>query len=427
MKILLFLIPILLVAAFLYFRMKGNGEASGNFSKELQYGPFTIQVKASSGKTFNMDKGSVSYTNVAYSIFHNGKAVAFPGALESNTGLPFLWGVYALPGATDPTLIAGSQSLYLVYLKNGSPVVEPLLQQHHDFASLQFLDSENGQPGAFSEVFMKNNTTGLDKLDSLEGGRYLMVSEHAVLDVQSRKIWPMNKDNNAIENYSYPSPHGALAFSPDQKTIVFKGEFQSWNTANENLPDSEHALIAYHFEKDKGYAVVFDDTDTRMNSSFQDFGQEWFNTYFEWVTTSDGDRLQLRPLEKLPHWTGRLSEDNYYTLYPVKPGMLPVFFDFVLGQMAWTKDNILEDKSGEYSGRTISMGSGAVKLDIVFREDERELNLSKHLYDDNNPASVEAVKKIAAAFDGELSAGKHQGHFGRVINETKQIHGMEDY
>jgi hypothetical protein len=31
------------------------------------------------------------------------------------------------------------------------------------------------------------------------------------------------------------------------------------------------------------------------------------------------------------------------------------------------------------------------------------------------------VEKIAKAFDQELLSGKHQEHFGRVINETKRI------
>ncbi len=419
MKIALLLVALIIVA--FYFYSKRN-----NLSKDIQYGPFTVRVSAKSGKNFNMNYGKmVNYTHVGYSVLYKGKVVAFPGALQNNTGLAFLWGVYALPGAPDPTLVAGSQSLYLIYLKNGEPFVEPLLQQGHDFASLQFLDSENGQPGPFSEVFIKQDTINLEKLDTLEGGRYLMVCEHAVLDVQTRKIWPMNKDNNAVENYSYPSPDGALAFSPDQKSIVFKSEFQSWNTQDEDLPDSEHALVAYDFEKDSGYAVKFDDTDTRMNYNFEDFGHPWFTTYFEWKKSPEGDRLQLRQLEKLPNWTGRYDpKGNYYTLYPVKSGMLPVFLDFVLAQMGWTKDNILKDETGEYTGRRLDLGSGEVKLDICFKEDEQELTFSKHLYDEKTPEYEALVKKIAEAFDAELASGKHQAHFWRVINETKLIMGL---
>lgn len=426
MKAALLLVALIIVAAYFYSVAKDKREASGNFSKDIPYGPFTVRVSATTGKRMNMDFRSYSYTNVAYAILHEGKPVVFPGALQNNTGLPFMWAVYALPGAPDPTLVAGSQSLYLIYLKNGAPVVEPLLQQGHDFASLQFLDSENGQPGPYMEVFSKGDTTDLEMLDSLEGGRYLMVSEHAVLDVQTRKIWPMNKDNNAVENYSYPSPHGALAFSPDQKSIVFKAEFQSWNTQNENLPDSEHALVAYYFEKDSGYTVKFDDTDTRMNSSFENFGNQWFVTYFEWKKSTAGDRLHLRQLGNPPNWTGRYDpKDSYYTLYPVKPEMLPIFLDFVLSQMGWTKANILKDETGEYTGHCLNLGSGAVKLDIGFQEDDRKLTFSKHLYDERTPEYEALVKKIADAFDAELAAGKHQEHFGRVINETKRIMGMK--
>ncbi len=423
MKIALLFTALILLASYLYSK---NKTASNNHSADIQYGPFTVRVSAQTGKTFNMNAGMVNYTNVACSILYKGEPVVFPGALQNNTGLPFMWAVYALPGAPDPTLVAGSQSLYLVYLKNDVPVVEPILQQGHDFASLQFLDHENGQPGPYQEVFMKNEATDLGKLDRLEGGRYLMVSEHAVLDVQTRKIWPMNQENNPVGNYSYPSPHGALAFSPDQKSIVFKAEFQSWNAQDEDLPDSEHALVAYNFEKDSGYAVTFDDTDTRMNSSFENFGTAWFTSYFEWKKSPEGDRLQLRQLEKRPNWTGRYNPaDNYYTLYPVKPEMLPVFLDFVLAQMGWSKADILKDETGEYTGRCLNLGSGAVKLGITFKEDEQTLTFSKNLYEEKTPEYETLVKKIAEAFNTELSSGKHQEHFGRIISETKRIRGLK--
>ena len=255
-----------------------------------------------------------------------------------------MWAVYTVPDAPYPTLVDGSQSLYLIYLKNNQLLVEPLVEQSRDFASLQLLDSENGQPGLYLEVYMKNETVNLDHLDSLKGGRYLMIFEHAILDVKTYKIWEMNKDNYPVDNYSYPSPHGALAFSPDQKSIVFHAEFQSWNTQVEDLPESEHALVVYNFETDKGYAVKYDDTDTRM-TNVQDIDYSWFTSYFEWEKLPEGDHLKFRQLKKLPNWTGKYDpKDSYYNLYPVKPGMLPAFLEFVLGQMGWTKENIKKIK-----------------------------------------------------------------------------------
>ncbi len=385
----------------------------------MAYGPFIIRAEAISGKTYNINYGMVSQTNVSYSIWYEGKPVKFPSALQTNTGLPYLWRVHALADAPTPTLLAGSQSLYLVFLKDGQPVVEPVIEQSSDFASVQFLDSEGGQPGAYIQVFSRSDTVGMDQLDTLKGGRYLLVSEHTVLDIPTLKQMIFNKDNNAVDNYSYPQPDGALAFSPDRKKIVFNAAFQSWNTDQANLPDSEHALIVYDFETDKGYSVRYDDTDTRMKN-FEDINLNWFNTYFEW--NANGDTLSLKKWDKLPYWTGSYKEtDNYYYLYPVKAGMLPVFKDFVLQQMGWGATNILSDKTAEYSGRSIELGSGTTKLDIVFREDEQQISFSRGLYENDSPEYKTMVEKIAKAFDQELLSGKHQEHFGRIYSETKRI------
>ena len=420
MKMLIWAGAVVVIGVILFYVFrKAIGADTTSIQKEMAYGPFIIRAEAISGKTYNINYGMVSQTNVSYSIWYEGKPVEFPSALQTNTGLPYLWRVHALPDAPTPTLLAGSQSLYLVFLKDGQPVVEPVIEQSSDFASVQFLDSEGGQPGAYMQVFSRSDTVGMDQLDTLKGGRYLLVSEHTVLDIPTLKQMIFNKDNNAVDNYSYPQPDGALAFSPDRKKIVFNAAFQSWNTEQTNLPDSEHALIVYDFENDKGYSVLYDDTDTRM-TNFEDINLDWFNTYFEWNTT--GDTLSLKKWDKLPYWTGRFRQtDNYYYLYPVKAGMLPVFKDFVLQQMGWGATNILSDKTAEYSGRSIELGSGTTKLDIVFREDEQQISFSRNLYENDSPEYKAMVEKIARAFDNELLSGKHQEHFGRIYSETKRI------
>jgi hypothetical protein len=118
------------VALITVFFVSSCSGGVNHIEKDIAYGPFTIRATATKSKQFNINYGMVSQTDVAYTILHNGKPVAFPDALQRNTGLPYLWRVYALPGAPDPTLIAGSQSLYLIYLKNGAPVVESILEQH---------------------------------------------------------------------------------------------------------------------------------------------------------------------------------------------------------------------------------------------------------------------------------------------------------
>jgi hypothetical protein len=423
MKIIVFLLLVVAVLL-LYLWLKQPFRAARMVEKTLTYGPFVIRKIATTSKVFNLNYGMVKQTDIACSIFYKGQPIRFPSKLETNTGLPFLWKVYALPGAPYPSLMAGSQSLYLIYLKDEVVVVEPLVEQSSDFASLQFLDSEKGQPGLFQEVFMQSDLQDLGKLDQLEGGRFLMISERVVMDVQTCKIWRFNAQNNSLDNYSFPSPHGALAFSPEQTSVVFHAEFQSWNTQSEDLPDSEHGLVVYDFLKDNGYVVPYSDTDTRM-INISELNSAWLDTFFEWKQNQGGHlRLQLRQFETLPPWKGRYNPtDHYYTLYPIKSGMFAVFLSFVFKQMAWTEANILEDRTEVYSGRTLVLGSDELKLDINFKEDEQTLTFSKHLYAETSADYVNLVKKIATAFDDELRVGKHQEHFGRIISETRKIRG----
>ncbi|MEZ4827751.1 MAG: hypothetical protein R3C61_15925 [Bacteroidia bacterium] len=111
MKITLLFAAIALVTILLYSFTKGKREASGNISKDIPYGPFTIKITAKTGKTFNMNYGMVRYTNVAYGVYYDNQPVVFPVLCKTIRGFRFLWAVYALPGAPDPTLVAGSQRI----------------------------------------------------------------------------------------------------------------------------------------------------------------------------------------------------------------------------------------------------------------------------------------------------------------------------
>ncbi len=298
MKVVIFLA--LIAAAILLYLIFSKRANAKSTEKVFTYGPFTIKAAASTSFAADLKHGYVKQTDVAYSIFYEGKAIQFPKKLETNTGLPFLWRVFALPGAPTPSLIAGSQSLYLVYVQDKTLVVEPLVEQSSEFASLQFLDSEKGQPGLYREVFMESDPAKMETLDQLEGGRFLMISQHAVLDVETREIKPFNTQKNSVDNYSFPWPHGALAFSPDQTSLVFHAAFQSSNAQDDELPETEHALVVYDYLNDNGYVVPYNDTETRM-INFENIDSEWLNTYFEWKQDKNGKpKLQLRQLEKAP-------------------------------------------------------------------------------------------------------------------------------
>lgn len=391
---------------------------------ENTYGPFVIKSQATTGKTFNMNYGMVNQTTVSQSIWYNGKPVAFPDGLQTNTGLPFLWRVYALSGPPEPTLLAGSQSLYLVLVRDGKVVVEPVNEQSSDFASFQCLDSENGQPGERREVYMLHDIEDAKKLDTIQCSQYLLVNNCVVLDVKTLKQIPFNTSNNTVGHYYLNHTPGALGFSPDRKAIVFRSNFSSYDTETKDLPETEGGLVAYDYTRDTGYILPYNDTELRVTSP-DDINFAWFTTYFEWVKNNAGDdELRARKLDKPANWLGKYeSRDSYYHLFPVKPSMLPVFQDFVLQYMKWDKTAILKDETGEYTGRRLDLGTGGIKLDIGYQEDDQRISFSKHLYDEDKPEYRTLVKAIADAFNAELASGKHQEHFGKIESETKRIRG----
>ncbi len=425
MKIGLLAILVLSILGAIYFIFKGTKtKIKKKETKEFVHGSFLVRLTLTTSKTININYGYVDQSTVYYEVFYKNNPVVFPGRLESNTGLPFLWQVYILEGAPYPSFIAGSQSLYLIYEKDSKVIITPISEQSSDFASIQLLDSQQGQPGEFKEVYMQSELC--DTLKRIEGGQYLLISEHNVLDISTENIVSFNTQNNSVQNYSFPSPKGALAFSPDHKNIVFRGEFQSWSVENDKIPDSDNALIVYNYISDSAYALIFDDTELRVGD-VQDLNLEWFNTYFEWQKHSSGELILVRrKLEKLMPWIGKYDpKDNYYYLFPVKSEMLTEFLDFVLKQLKWPKENIVLDETKEYSGRTLEISDGRLKFDINLRLDDQKISFSKNLYLEKSPEHEEIVKRISEAFNSELKSGKYQEHFDRKMSQTKKILGIK--
>ncbi len=388
-------------------------------TKKVEVGPFTIQADAATGKNFNINYGFVDATSVAYSIWYQGKPVQPPGQLESNTGLPYLWKVYEVKGTSEPTLIAGSQSLFMVKLKGQQLQVMPLFQQFSDFATLQFLDSDSGQPGEEHTVFSCSSVEEMDKIQVLEGGKLLLVCGLTVVDIETGKQWSFSKSGRSLNNYSFPNPAGALALSPDRQSIVFSGEFQTWNSQSNDY--IKHAMVVFDYQKDIGYTLPFDHNELRLRS-FANVTPNWFAERFEWTKDySMMDRLRVRDHDKPYPWIGEYKPgDNYYYLYPIKKEMFDIFFEFVLNHLGWSRDCIVADETKVYAGRTVTIEKDGIKLDFNYREDDRVISLSKHLYlssgsEDSKYRAI--VKQIADDFDKLLNQGQHQQHFSQVPKE----------
>ena len=378
---------------------------SGKNVTTVTHGPFTIQCVKKTYKTFNMNNGWVNASHGEFHILYKGKPITFSNNLQNNTGFSHLWQVYILEGAPYPTLIAGSQSLYLITEENGTVQSRPLVEQGSDFASLQYLDAAGGQPAASSMVFMSD---GDDTISSLKGGDYLMVSQHAVLHVPDLKLYPFNHNNNPVDNYSFQSDQGAISFSPDHKKIVFTGSFQTWNT-NET-PKYELSMIVYDFKNDTGVSVPFSKTRTRLkDQSFT--SSHWFNTYFEWKKSANGDyHLQLTDLKELPRWQGFMRDKGkIYELSPVSIEMQQALADFMLQKWGLTRDSILP--GGEYSTDAINIAYNGLKFELWYRATDKELFFMKNSSMPEDDRYMPLINEISTAFNAALKEGRYQELF----------------
>jgi hypothetical protein len=252
---------------------------------------------------------------------------------------------------------------------------------------------------------MSDERDGDGKVDTLQGGKYLLVNRHQVLHVPTLKQYPLNVNNEAIDNYGYAKE--VLAFSPDQQTIVFPADFQTWNSPDK--PKFKKALIAYTYQDNRGYVIPFGKTETRLYSD-EAINQEWFKTYFEWQEKDGKLVLNKKKLDRLPFFTGKTDAENYaYSLYPVKPEMQQILLDFMMSKMGWTKADISGTSEHEYTGKVINIGKGDILLSL--RYTDLTLSLSKDLYKGDEKKCREKRREITDAFDLLLREGKYQEYF----------------
>ncbi len=135
-------------------------------------GPFEIswEVRESrSGAWFNNggNPSAKQYTSM-FQVKHQGKVVQVPafdkkwGSIQSGTDLgppvDQFWQALFLQDAPRPAVIVGIHSMHLITEENGQVKVTPLHEQDGDFATHQWLDSENGQPSEPQRVYLGDDS-----------------------------------------------------------------------------------------------------------------------------------------------------------------------------------------------------------------------------------------------------------------------------
>jgi hypothetical protein len=366
------------------------------------FGPFTVETVTQTGKRWNINYGRVKYTNISYRAYYKDKPVLFGAKLETNTGVPGVWRIFNLKGAKAPALIAGSQSLYLVTIENDQPVTTPLYEQGSDFAAVQWLDSENGQPGIYREVFSSDER---DTDVELSGGRYMAITDAVVLDTKTFELFPFNTSNESINDY-YPGQRRAIALSPDSTQVVY-------GAARQNAEDYSQGLICYEFKTGKKYLVTYDEKKLNVYDASKLY-PDWLMDYFEWTKNEQGElRLQLKTLNAEPNKKGIIHFERYpgyqYMLYPVKETIVEHLYNFMLQELKFDTTQVQrvhEEFNYKYTipyqGRTLIIQYGKYGNDLVLFEE-----------DDTTPFEVNKViiQQIGKGFNALLSEGKYQEEF----------------
>jgi hypothetical protein len=378
-----------------------------------EMGPFTIETITEKGKTYNINYGKTDYTSISYAIKYKGGPLQFSDALETNTALPGIWRVFKLSEATTPTLLLGSQSLYLVTLEHDKPVIKTLFEQGYDFASIQWLDSESGQPGEYREIFSSDE---YDTGTALSGGRYMAVSHAVVLDTRTQDVFPYNTNNEPIDGYNITG-NNVVAFSPDSTQLIYRGS----KNDETNYEITHWALLSYNFRTRKTYAVPFNKAACNLKDESR-MTAEWVADYFEWTDQEDGTlKLAARNLTSPPNRKGILhyerNQGYHYTLDPVKESMRDHLSAFVQGELKLDPSQIyrIDGDYGnkmyvKYNDTILVMIYGEYGNDLVLRQD-RATFFGEH---------KDLFSRIGKGFNALLNAGKFQEDWEVITPEDQQ-------
>lgn len=229
-----------------------------------------------------------------------------------------------------------------------------------------------------------------------------MVNQKNVLHVPTMELFHFNKDNWGMDNYNKDGD--ALAFSPDERLIVFPGHFQTWNS--NTTPTYGNAILTYDFRKDAISVLPYSKNETHLYKT-EDMNNEWFNTNFIWDTTDQESMLTFRK-PKIPYiWQGYFREDYFY-IFPTTEKMLMIFKQFILDYMKWTSQEVLSEKNHEYTGRVFLLGKDDVVFHLAAREGE--VIFSSEKYGEEGKATRILVKEIVNAFNEVMKTGKYDEH-----------------
>ena len=361
----------------------------------VEHAPFLIKKKHRKTRRYDINTASkVTNAYTLYNIIHNDKPVLFPEGMNKNTGVPGVWKAYILSDAPKPTLLAASQSVYLVS-ENENDVAITTVHEQNDFAKLQWLDSLNGQPGEQWELYAEEES---DPTLQLKGGEYLLVSEQVVLHIPTLTQYPIKIDWNRTMDYD-PGP--VLGFAPSKNSIAFLG-------SQYNDGKWAYSVTVINFKNGMLKTLPFDRTATRFYDPWES-DHKWLNTYFNWDQDDAGnDVIVQRQLDSLPYWQGHFGKGTSFSLSPTKADMALVFVDFIEKHLNLEKSALRKQDHGVHN---YDIYAGSSVLSLSYLEDLQSTLFSISFMDKDESKAKALLNDTAHAFNEKLSQGAHQELF----------------
>jgi hypothetical protein len=313
------------------------------------------------------------------------------------------WRAWRLPDAQQPALLVSTTDIHLITEQEGRLVVKSLGPKSTDLAQLQWLDSQNGQPGGA-------RTYGIDYVDpatgtELRGGRWLRVSHHTVLDVQTLNTFDVRPSVPQGRPLAGMNGGGdsARVFSPGRTQYAVPATQYDYSSGSERID----ALVVVDITGGETYALKLDKRHMRF-ADHDDIHSAWVDHYFEWTRDAAGrERLQPRKGAKPMPWRGRIVDfDDFieYRVQPVRAEMDAELKRFVVERLG---ARVVADWANPKatSGDTFEFPGCDHVIAINFHDDHTGVYVPTAKAPPWRRCQ-DSVRRIGAAFDAELATGR---------------------
>ncbi|MBX3015108.1 MAG: hypothetical protein KF832_26555 [Caldilineaceae bacterium] len=242
----------------------------------------------------------------------------------------------------------------------------------------------------------------------LEGGRWLLLGDNCVLDVQTLTAYPFE---------TYPLHDGAdaslnqfklpLGLSPDQQSLVRLGSREIRDAETGDFRGWAAVLMVYNFVDGTSYTLPIDRARMRY-AAVELIDAAWLDHHFTWQPTAGApDRLVQRPnFSRLPY-TGRLTgtaDSREYRIVPVKAELLDQMVSFLEENFAATQLEVSRYDTSTY----IDFQIGEEKITVSYADDSySEPQLSLWAAE----GSDQLIATIGQRFDEVLRTGVYDEFF----------------